>query len=166
MKTTIDSHNVWGQVSMQHIMNGSLRASIRWKAINLKQHFNWNNNKDVGPVYKISCDECEATYAGEIEHSLKTQCEDHRRLSSTTSEVSKHIHLDSPSHTILQENTKRTQMVWKGSKGGNLHPGLETYIEQRRWTIQPVWNNIIKERWMEHGAGATLRSSTDNHIVL
>ena len=63
-------------------------------------------DKVVGPVYKISCEECEATYVGETERSLKARFGEHRRLSSTTSEVSKHIHTDSSDHTITLENTK------------------------------------------------------------
>ena len=45
-------------------------------------------DKVVGPVYKISCEECEATYVGETERSLKARFGEHRRPSSTTSEVS------------------------------------------------------------------------------
>ena len=52
-------------------------------------------DKVVGPVYKISCDEYEATYVGETERSLKARFGEHRRPSSTTSEVLKHIHTDS-----------------------------------------------------------------------
>ena len=63
-------------------------------------------DKVVGPVYKISCEECEATYVGETERSLKARFGEHRRPSSTTSEVSKHIHTDSPDHTITLDNTK------------------------------------------------------------
>lgn len=60
-------------------------------------------DKVVGPVYKISCEECEAMYIGETECSLKAQFGGHRRPSSTTS---KHIHTDSPNHTISLDNTK------------------------------------------------------------
>ena len=63
-------------------------------------------DKVVGPVYKISCEECEATYVGETERSLKARFGEHRIPSSTTSEVSKHIHTNSSDHTITLENTK------------------------------------------------------------
>ena len=71
-------------------------------------------DKVVGPVYKISCEVCEATYVGETERSLKAIFGEHRRSSSTTSEVSKHIHTDSPDHTI----TFRIQRYWRWSTYG------------------------------------------------
>ena len=74
--------------------------------------------KVVGPVYKISCEDCEATYVGETEHSLKAKFGEHRRQSSTTSEVSKHIHTDSPDHTITLENTKVLAMEHKWFERG------------------------------------------------
>ena len=49
-------------------------------------------------------------------------------------------------------------MVQERSERGNTHPGLKTFIEQRRRTIQPAPNlekNIIKESLMESGAGTT-----------
>ena len=60
----------------------------------------------IGLVYKISCEECEATYFGETERSLKARFGEHRRQSSITSEVSKHMHTDIPNNNIMLENTK------------------------------------------------------------
>ena len=67
----------------------------------------------VGPVYKIKCDEWDGVYVGERERSLKARFSEHRRPSSTTSEVSKHIHVDHPQHSVELENTKvlTTEMV-------------------------------------------------------
>ena len=70
----------------------------------------------VGPVYKISCEECEATYVAEIERSVRARSGAHRRPSSTTSEVSKHIHTDNPNHNIMLENTKIYQLSIDGLK--------------------------------------------------
>ena len=59
-----------------------------------------------------------ATYVGETKRSLKARVGEHRRLRSTTSEVSKHIHTrqpqtapaqphtDNPNHTVMLESTK------------------------------------------------------------
>ena len=55
----------------------------------------------VGPVYaKIKCEKCEVTYVRETERSLKSRFNEHRRPSSTTSEVSKHIHIEHPEHSV------------------------------------------------------------------
>ena len=54
--------------------------------------------KVVGPVYHITCDDCDATYVGETERSLKTRFLEHRRKSSVGSEVSQHVHMDRPEH--------------------------------------------------------------------
>ena len=63
-------------------------------------------DKVVGPVYKISCEDCKATHVGETERSLKARFGEHRRPSSTTLEVSRHIHSDNPNHNIKLENTE------------------------------------------------------------
>ena len=68
----------------------------------------------VGPVYKIKCEECEATHVGEMERSLNSRFNEHRRPSSTTSEVSKHIHIEHPEHSVELENTEilTTESRW------------------------------------------------------
>ena len=60
----------------------------------------------VGPVYHISCNDCEASYIGETERSLKVRFSEHRRPSSTNSEVSKHIHQENPGHGVRLDKTK------------------------------------------------------------
>ena len=54
----------------------------------------------VGPVYNIECKDCNATYIGETERSLKARFQEHNRRSSETSEVSRHIHIDQPGHSV------------------------------------------------------------------
>ena len=118
-------------------------------------------DKVVGPVYKISCEECEATYVGETERSLKARFGEHRRPSSTTSEISKHIHTDSPDHTIMLENTKILEVEHKWFERGvkeaihirALKPSLNR--DGGRYNLPPIWNNIIKERLTESAMGAT-----------
>ena len=63
--------------------------------------------KDVtGPVYMIPCQgqttrgACKESYIGETERSLKTRFLEHRRPSTTSSEVSNHIHIESPGHHV------------------------------------------------------------------
>ena len=72
----------------------------------------------VGSVYKISCEDCEATYVGETERLLKARFGEHRRPSSTTSEVSRHIHSDNPNHSITLENTKILSVQHKWFESG------------------------------------------------
>jgi len=63
--------------------------------------------KDItGPVYYIPCQgqnitgQCKETYIGETERSLKTHFNEHKRPSNTSSEVSNHIHIESPGHSV------------------------------------------------------------------
>ena len=66
----------------------------------------------VGPVYLIPCQgkttrgQCTDSYIGETERSLKTRILEHRRPSSTSSEVSQHIHIESPGRHMDLERSK------------------------------------------------------------
>ena len=112
-------------------------------------------------VYKISCEDCEATYVGETERSLKARFGEHRRPSSTTSQVSRHIHSDNPNHNITLENAKILLVEHKWFEGGvkeaihirALNPSLNR--DGGCYNLPPIWNNIIKERLIENGAGNT-----------
>ena len=109
---------------------------------------------------QISCEECDATYVGETERSLKARFGEHKRPSSTTSEVSKHIHTDNPNHNITLENTKILSVEHKWFERGvkeaiyirAMNPSLNR--DGGRYNLPPVWNNIIKERATD-GAGTT-----------
>ena len=69
------------------------------------------DKKDItGPLYLTRCQgktsrgQCTETYIGETERSIKARFLEHRHPSSTSSEVSQHIHIESPGHNIdLQE---------------------------------------------------------------
>ena len=106
----------------------------------------------VGPVYKIKCEECEATCVGEMERSLKSRFNEHRRPRSTTSEVSKCIHIEHPEHSVELENTEilTTESRWfeRGVKEAiyvrALNPSLNR--DGGRYNLPPVWDNIIKKR--------------------
>ena len=106
----------------------------------------------MGPVYKIKCEECEATYVGETERSLKSRFNEHRRPRSTTSMGSKHIHTDQLEHTVELDNTEilTTESRWfeRGVKEAifirALNPSLNR--DGGRYNLPPVWDNIIKKR--------------------
>ena len=68
--------------------------------------------KDVcGPVYYIPCQgsdtqECSGVYIGETERKLKTRFMEHKRPSSTSSEVSQHLHKETRGHTVDLDEVK------------------------------------------------------------
>ena len=71
------------------------------------------SEKDItGPIYSIHCQGqtngglCEEFYIDETERSLKARFLEHRRPSSTSSEVSQHIHVESPGHKIDREKVQ------------------------------------------------------------
>ena len=72
----------------------------------VKPKYPVNKENVVGSVYKIKCEECDEVYVGGTERSLKARFSEHRPPSSTTSEVSKHIHVDHPQHSLELENTE------------------------------------------------------------
>ena len=60
----------------------------------------------TGPVYHTFCDDCDASYIGETERTMRTRFMEHKRRSSVNSEVSKHIHQDHKDHTVTLDKTK------------------------------------------------------------
>ena len=69
--------------------------------------------KDItGPIYGIFCQgqttrgKCKEFYIGETVSSLKTRFLEHKRPSSTSSEVSNYIHFESPGHHIDLDEVK------------------------------------------------------------
>ena len=69
-----------------------------------------SEKKDVtGPIYSIHCQgqtntgQCEEFYIGKTKRSLKARFLEHRRSSSTSSEVYRHIHSDCPGQHIHLE---------------------------------------------------------------
>ncbi|CAH1242829.1 HMCN1 [Branchiostoma lanceolatum] len=65
-----------------------------------------------GVVYHIPCQgttrqgTCEEFYIGETERSLRTRFLEHKRPSSHSSEVSQHIHIESPGHTVSLDKVR------------------------------------------------------------
>ena len=64
-------------------------------------------NRSTVPVYRIQCntDKCEASYKWGTERPFKARFSEHMRPSTTSSEVSKHIHKKVPGHSIKLDNT-------------------------------------------------------------
>ena len=75
-----------------------LTNTLRQLLIQLKEKV--DRGKVVGSVYRISCDDCDATYVGETERVLKTRLSEHRRKSNVGSEVSQDVHMDRPEHGV------------------------------------------------------------------
>ena len=104
----------------------------------------------VGPVYKIKCEECETMYIGKTEKSLKSRLNEHRRHSSTTSKVAKHIHLEQLVHSVELENTKiltiKSRWFERGVKEAIYIRALNPSLHRDASHLPPVWDNIIQER--------------------
>ena len=108
-----------------------------------------------------SCEECDVTYVGETERFLTARFSEHRRPSSTTSEVSKHIHGDHPNHNITLENTEvlTVEPKWfeRGVKEAIYIRAIQPSLNRDggRYNLPAVWNNIIKKRLTEKKIGTT-----------
>ena len=64
-----------------------------------------------GPIYKLSCEghekqQCCKIYIGETERTLKARFSEHSRPSSSSSEVSRHIHQECPGHEVSMDSVK------------------------------------------------------------
>jgi len=65
-----------------------------------------------GVVYHIRCTgqnlrgPCTESYIGETARSLRTRFMEHKRRSSTSSEVSQHIHVESPGHSVSLDQVR------------------------------------------------------------
>ena len=122
----------------------------------------------VGPVYKISCEECEATYIGETERSLKARFGEHRRPSSVNSEVSRHIHTDQPGHGVDMERTKilAVEPRWfeRGVKEAIYIRANKPSLNRDggRYNLPPVWNNIVKR--LVEGPGTVTKGARSSDL--
>ncbi|XP_068739379.1 uncharacterized protein [Montipora capricornis] len=54
----------------------------------------------TGPVYHTACEDCLASYLGETERLFEARFMEHRRPSSSTSMVSRHVHTTELGHSI------------------------------------------------------------------
>ena len=110
-----------------------------------------DKEKVVGPVYMIPCDSCDAKYVGETERSLKARFSEHRRPSSATSEVSKHIHQDNPDDGVAMDKTEilAVEPKWfeRGVKEAIYIRATQPSLNRDggRYNLSPVWTNILKK---------------------
>ena len=106
----------------------------------------------VGPVYHIQCEDCPASYVGETERSLKARFQEHRRPSTTTSEVSKHINQDHPEHSVDMTSAKILEVEPKWFERGvkeaihirTSQPSLNR--DGGRYNLPGVWTNLLRRR--------------------
>ena len=105
----------------------------------------------VGPVYHISCEDCDANYIGETERSLKARFSEHRRPSTSSSEVSRHIHSDCPDHSISIDTTDilSVEPRWfeRGVKEAIYIRASSPSLNKDggRYNLPTIWNSIIKK---------------------
>ncbi len=94
---------------------------------------------------------------------FKQQFLEHRRPNSVTSEVSRHVHLDHPDHSISMDDTNILEVESKRFEHGFkeaihirvTHPSL--YKDGGRYNLPSVWTNILNER--TQGPGPRISNS-------
>lgn len=110
-----------------------------------------------GPIYHIECGgltgtDCKESYIGETERNLKTRFLEHRRPSSTTSEVAKHIHIESPGHKVDLEKVKildrEDNWFSRGVKESIYIRALKPSLNRDggRHNLPHIWDNVIRSR--------------------
>ena len=77
----------------------------------VRQKDKTDKSEVCGLIYKINCEghdkqQCGKDYIGEIEITLKARFSEHRIPSSSSSEVSHHIHKDCPGHAVSMDSVK------------------------------------------------------------
>ena len=87
-------------------------------------------------------------YVGETERSLKARFMEHRRPSSTGSEVSRHLHTDQQGHGISIEDTKfvcvEPKYFERGVKEASQMRRLRPLNRDGgRHTLPTIWNKVL-----------------------
>ena len=111
--------------------------------------------ESTGSIYRVDCGgtsghPCSSFYVGETERVLKDRSAEHRRPSSTTSEVSAHLHLDGrPKHHISPESIsildRDDDWLRRGIKEAIYIRGLKPDINVRpgRYNLSHTWDALI-----------------------
>ena len=126
----------------------------------------------TGIVYLIPCQgetnagACSESYIGETERSLKTRFMEHRRPSSTSSEVSQHIHIESPGHRVDLESVKILDREPKYFERG-VKEAIYIRMNQPslnkdggRYKLPKVYDPLLKSR-VEKGARSSSGQTAD-----
>ena len=140
----------------EHSLNRGV--SVYYKPVNTLQQLLWEQRTQLtererererervaGPVYQINCTNCDMFYIGETERSLKAQFMEHWWPSTATSEVSRHINHECPTHIFCTSNTKilPTEPRWFGR--GNVHQDQKTTTEHI-WRLSQSEPNLLRKQ--------------------
>ena len=107
-----------------------------------------------GPIYHIKCeghdkDQCDHDYIGETERTLKARFMEHRRPSSSTSEVSRHIHSENPHHSVSLETVRilDREPAWfeRGVKEAIYIRAYKPKLNRDggRFNLPHIWDNTL-----------------------
>ncbi|KAI8490618.1 Coagulation factor 5/8 C-terminal domain, discoidin domain [Branchiostoma belcheri] len=81
---------------------------------------------------------CQETYIGETERYLKARFQEHTRPSSASSEMSQHIHIESPGHFVsLDTPTEEDQSDWSKALELDKKPGKNKKRTRRVLSNEP-----------------------------
>ena len=110
-----------------------------------------------GSVYFIQCEgdnetECHYSYVGETERSLRVRVAEHLRPSSSNSEVSRHIHKDSSTHTVKPDKVKILARENKWFERG-IRESIKIRIHQPslnrdggRYQLPHIWDSLLRAK--------------------
>ena len=110
-----------------------------------------------GIVYQVECEDCDSKYIGETECSLWTRFMEHCRPSSTSSEVSKHLHQECPGDSTSLESAKILDAEPRYFERG-VRESIQIRIHQPslnwdsgRHKLAAVWTNILRAHLLGPG---------------
>ena len=136
----------------------SVKPTVKLRQLLVRPKDKAKAGDQAGVVYNIECEgrlnngeQCKETYIGETERTLHKRFLEHRRPSSvSSSEVARHVHIESPGHEISQSGVKilarESDYKARGIKEAiyiRMHrPSLNEY--QGRYNLPPVWDGALQ----------------------
>ena len=104
----------------------------------------------IGPVYLIMCEDCGESYIGVTERSLKDRFQEHRLPSTSTSEVLRHLHSETPSHLVSLDKVKILDVDPRWFERGvkeAIHIRIsKPELNRGRYQLPSVWDNLLTKR--------------------